>query len=182
MQDFTQHYDLVRNCVQGDRRAQLELYRTYNRAMYNICVRMMGNREEAEDVLQNAFIDVFTKMHTFRFESSVGAWIKRIVVNHCINGLKKRRIDLVDLGDALANQPDQTYEPIETEGEVQKIKQAIQQLPDGYRVVFSLYCLEGYDHREISQILSISEGASKSQYSRAKKRLNQMLTKKSQVG
>ena len=182
MQDFTQHHDLIKSCAQGDRQAQRSLYRAYNRAMFNICLRMMGSREDAEDVLQNAFIDIYTKIHSFRFESSVGAWIKRIVVNHCINALKKRRVNFVDLGDSLANQPDQSYQPLDTSDEVRKIKQAIQQLPDGYRVVFSLYCLEGYDHREISQILNISEGASKSQFSRAKKRLNQLLIAKSQAG
>ena len=182
LQDYTQHHDLVRDCAQGDHRAQLELYRTYCKAMFNICLRMMGTRQDAEDVLQNAFIDIFTKIETFRYESSVGAWIKRIVINHCINELKRRRLSFVDLSDSIVNRPDQEYAPVENSEEIQKIKSAIQQLPNGYRVVFSLYCIEGYDHREIAQILDISEGASKSQYSRAKKKLNEILIGKYKVG
>ena len=143
---------------------------------------MMGTRQDAEDVLQNAFIDIFTKIETFRYESSVGAWIKRIVINHCINELKRRRLSFVDLSDSIVNRPDQEYAPVENSEEIQKIKSAIQQLPNGYRVVFSLYCIEGYDHREIAQILDISEGASKSQYSRAKKKLNEILIGKYKVG
>ena len=182
MQDYTQHHNLVRDCTRGDRRAQLELYRNYSKAMFNVCYRMMGAREDAEDVLQNAFIDIFSKMDSFRYESSVGAWIKRIVVNHCINELKRRKLNFVDLPDTLANYAAVEYLPQDNSTEVRKIKNAIQQLPNGYRVVFSLYCLEGYDHREIAEILQISEGASKSQYSRAKKKLNKILIDKAEVG
>jgi len=182
LQDYTQHHNLARDCARGDQRAQLELYRNYSKAMFNICLRMMGAREDAEDVLQNAFIDVFAKMGSFRYESSIGAWIKRIVVNHCINELKRRKLDFVDLPDAISNRADIEYLPEDNSVEVRKIKNAIQQLPNGYRVVFSLYCLEGYDHREISDILQITEGASKSQYSRAKKRLSEILISKSEVG
>lgn len=163
--------------MKGSRPAQLELYRAYQKAMFNICLRMMGSKQEAEDVLQNAFIDIFTKISTFRFESSVGAWIKRIVVNQCINALKKRKYTWVELPDSLAEQSNQEYEPADHQSEVQNIKAAIKQLPAGYRIVFNLYCLEGYDHREIAQILEISEGASKSQYSRARKKINEILVK-----
>ena len=182
LQDYTQHHSLARECARGDQRAQLELYRHYSKAMFNICMRMMGAREDAEDVLQNAFVDIFAKMGSFRYESTIGAWIKRIVVNHCINELKRRKLELVDLPETISNQPASEYLPIDNSAEVRKIKNAVQKLPNGYRVVFSLYCIEGYDHREIAEILQISEGASKSQYSRAKKRLSEILTSKSEVG
>lgn len=144
--------------------------------MYNICLRMLRNEADAEDLLQNSFVDVFSKLDTFRFESSVGAWIKRIVVNNCINHLKKRRLTLEELNDQLHGRPDE--EPDEGNGlelNPEVVNRAICALPEGYRVVFSLYLLEGYDHKEIAQILGISEATSKSQYSRAKKKLREML-------
>lgn len=170
-----QHYDIVEACKRGDRTAQFELYKLYSRAMYNICVRMLGSAENAEDALQNSFVDVFTKLDTFRFESTIGAWIKRIVINNCINALKKRRLEFSELMDN-AQMPADT-DPSVSEGflNVPAIQKAIQQLPDGYRTVFNLYALEGYDHEEIGQILGISEATSKSQYSRAKARLREVL-------
>jgi len=91
--DYTStHRDIVEACKQGKRTAQFELYRLYAKAMHNICLRMVRNELDAEDLLQNSFIDVFSKMHTFQYKSSIGAWIKRIVVNNCINFLKKRKL------------------------------------------------------------------------------------------
>ncbi|NJN35694.1 MAG: RNA polymerase sigma factor [Saprospiraceae bacterium] len=145
--------------------------------MYNICLRMTGTVENAEDALQNAFVDVFTKMDTFRFESSVGAWIKRIVVNTCINLLKKRRMSFDELNEGLHNALVETAEnTLDSELlNVEMIQKVIFQLPEGYRVVFSLYALEGYDHEEIGEILGIGETTSKSQYSRAKAKLRDIL-------
>jgi len=162
--------------MRGDRQAQFELYRLYSKAMYNICLRMLRNDMDAEDLLQNSFVDIYGKINTFRFQSSIGAWIKRIVINNCINFLKKRRLEVV----SLENQHDDRWdepEPINSDLplKVKDIKSAINQLPDGYRVVFNLYTLEGYDHKEIAEILQVSEATSKSQYSRAKKRLREML-------
>lgn len=143
--------------------------------MYNVCLRMVRNEEDAEDLLQNSFIDVFTNLGSFRFESSIGAWIKRIVVNNCINFLKKRRLVFSELHDNLTGMPDDAPEPTEYPLSVEAVHEAINHLPDGYRVVFSLYLLEGYDHQEIGQILGISEATSKSQFSRARKKLKEML-------
>ena len=168
------HRDLVERCKQGNRQAQFELYKLYSRAMYNVCLRMVKNETDAEDLLQNSFIDVFSKLHTFRFQSSVGAWIKRIVVNNCINFLKRRKVYFEELQshhqDLRAESP-----PEEPRLNVESINRAIMQLPDGYRVVFSLYMLEGYDHKEIGQILGVTEATSKSQYSRAKSKLRDLL-------
>jgi RNA polymerase sigma-70 factor (ECF subfamily) len=131
---------------------------------------------DAEDLLQNSFVDIYGKINTFRFQSSIGAWIKRIVINNCINFLKKRRLEIV----SLEHQHDDRWdEPEPTDSnlslKVKDVKSAISQLPDGYRVVFNLYTLEGYDHKEIAEILDVSEATSKSQYSRAKKKLREML-------
>jgi RNA polymerase sigma-70 factor (ECF subfamily) len=176
-----QHYHIVEACKRGDRKAQFELYRLYSKAMYNISLRMLGSVENAEDVLQNSFIDVFSKLDSFRFESSVGAWIKRIVINNCINYLKKRRLEFSELTDNNAVVPTEDYSSgsvfsaSDSPLDVAKIQNAIQQLPDGYRVVFTLYAMEGYDHEEIGSILGVTEATSKSQYSRAKAKLRDIL-------
>ena len=169
------HRELVEDCKSGKRQAQFELYRLYSKAMYNICLRMVRNDLDAEDLLQNSFVDVFTKLHTFRFQSSVGAWIKRIVVNNCINFLKKRRLEIQELNDQIAEKPIPEEEDIKPPYTVESINHALLKLPDGYRVVFTLYMLEGYDHKEIAEILSISEATSKSQFSRAKKKLRELI-------
>lgn len=175
MDDATQtHRDLIDRCREGRREAQFELYRLYSRAMYNTALRMVQNPHDAADLLQSTFVEVFTKLDTFRHESSVGAWMKRITVNKCINFLKSRRLNLQELtvlNDRAAEEPE--HEPPHLS--VDRIHRAINNLPDGYRVVFSLYAVEGYDHEEISQILGISEATSKSQYSRAKARLREIL-------
>lgn len=174
------HRDIVEECKRGNRQAQFELYRLYAKGMYNICLRMVGREGDAEDLLQNSFIDVFTKLHTFRYQSSIGAWIKRIVVNNCINFLKRKRIYFEDLSNAYEYElSTHDNEPGGGQVNVEAIKQALFQLPDGYRVVFSLYSLEGYDHKEIAQILNVTEATSKSQYSRAKKKLKELLHNRS---
>lgn len=176
------HFSIVEACLRGDRHAQFELYRQYSKAMYNVCLRMVRSESDAEDLLQNSFIDVYSKLGSFRFESSIGAWIKRIVVNNCINFLKKRRLQLEELNERYQAIPDQNGDDADTGWlTVDTVNKAIYRLPDGYRVVFSLYALEGYDHEEISQILGISVSTSKSQYSRAKQRLQELLREKVKV-
>lgn len=143
--------------------------------MYNICLRMVKQEQDAEDLLQNSFVDVFTKLHTFRFQSSIGAWIKRIVINNCINHLKRKRMFMEELQERHAQTEEPSYNDEAGGLKVEKVKRAMMDLPDGYRVVFSLYLLEGYDHKEIGQILGVTEATSKSQYSRAKSKLRELL-------
>lgn len=173
--DATQtHRDLIERCREGRRDAQFELYRLYSRAMYNTALRMVRHPHDAEDILQSVFVEVFTKLESFRYESSIGAWMKRITVNKCINFLKSRKLALTELtanhdrAEVIEYQQDPVWS-------VEKINKAIEGLPDGYRVVFSLYAVEGYDHEEIGQILGVTEATSKSQYSRAKARLREIL-------
>lgn len=169
------HREIIESCQHGNRQAQFELYKYYNRAMFNVCLRMLGNEHDAEDVLQVSFVQIFKKIDTFRFESAIGAWIKRIVVNNCINFLKKRKIKFSEW-DTKIDPVDESYEPpAPTDMRVEHIKAAMSQLSDGYRTVFSLYALEGYDHQEIGMILGVSEATSKSQYCRARKRLKEIL-------
>ena len=170
---------LVDACKSGDRNAQFRLYQQYSRAMYNICLRMVRSDADAEDILQNAFVDVFTKLDSFRYQSTIGAWIKRIVINNCINFLKKRRLDTLQWDDVeyeVHENGDHAFDDESRDEEnLVAVKRAMLALPDGYRTVFSLYLLEGYDHAEIGEILGISEATSKSQFSRAKKKLLEMM-------
>jgi len=170
------HRDVVERCKHGNRQAQFELYRLYSRAMYNLCLRMLRNEQDAEDVLQRSFIDVFSHLDSFRYQSSVGAWIKRIVVNNCINHLKRNKIHIEELEPRHVPVEDEPVTLVEDDMDVYRIKRAVSQLPDGYRTVFTLYLFEGYDHQEISEIMGITEATSKSQLSRAKQKVKQILT------
>jgi RNA polymerase sigma factor (sigma-70 family) len=168
------HAPLIEECRKGNSRAQFRLYNQYSKAMYNLAYRILNNREDAEDILQETFIECFRNLGSFRFESTFGAWLKKILVNKCINQIKKKKIDLT-LCESL---PSDVYEEEENEPvyDTGKIFKGIEKLPDGYRIILTLYLLEGYDHSEISQILGISESTSKSQYSRAKEKLRKIIT------
>lgn len=173
------HKELIEASKLGDNRARRQLYELYARAMFNICHRMMNTREDAEDVLQEAFVHAFSKLGSFRYESTFGAWLKRIVINTCINAINKRKVDLMLTDDLYyygdkSDESDSEQLPLS----VKDIEAAMQQLPDGGRMVFSLYLLEGYDHVEIAQILGITESTSKSQYMRAKRKVYDILKEK----
>ena len=166
------HKDLIERSKRGDSRSQYELYKLYSKAMYNTCYRMMNGTEDAEDMLQESFSDAFTKLSTFVYKSTFGAWLKRIVVNNCINELKRKKPEL-EFCEEIPH-----YESVDQESRgltVDQIKKAMVQLPEGSRLIFSLYLLEGYDHREIASILKVSESNSKSQYMRAKRRVKEIL-------
>lgn len=171
------HREIIELSKVGNQKAQFHLYKLYSKAMFNICYRMLKNREEAEDLLQESFCDAFMKLNSFRYESSFGAWLKKIVINKCINSINKRKVKLVfpeSLGDMDRKEEEVVdYEDIHMD--VMKIQKAVEQLPDGYRIIFSLYALEGYDHSEIAQIMDISESTSKTQYLRAKQKIKELL-------
>jgi RNA polymerase sigma factor (sigma-70 family) len=170
--------ELVVQCLRGDRQAQKRIYQLYSKAMYNVCLRMVGNQDEAQDVLQDAFVSAFRHLSTFKAEATFGAWLKRIVVNTAIQHLKRKRIDFV----ALEPKHNPASEPEPYQGdpdsgayEVRAVQAAVLALPDGYRNVLTLYLFEGYDHAEIGDILGITESTSKSQFNRAKARLKAIL-------
>ena len=171
------HAELVNECRTGNRKAQFELYKLYATAMYNVALRIVNDDAEAEDVLQEAFLDAFNRIADFRQETTFGLWLKQIVINRSINYLRKRKVELVSLDEVdIADEPN--YDESETVLKVEAIKAAMNELPDGYRVVLTLYLFEGYDHEEISHILKISENTSRSQYLRAKRKLNSLLETK----
>lgn len=179
MDNTKQHIlnDTIEKAKRGDSKSMHYLYNQYSKAMFNICVRMTNSVEDAQDILQEAFIDIFQNIKTYSYQATFGAWIKRIVINRCINELKKNKVELVyDLAEKQAVDDEVDYSNIDFK--VENINKAILNLPDGYRLVCSLYLLEGYDHKEIAQILNVSESTSKSQYMRGKKRLKDMLSSK----
>lgn len=170
------HREVIELSKQGNPKAQYQLYQLYAKAMFNICYRMMNNRTEAEDLLQEAFTEAFKMLDSFRYESNFGSWLKRIVINKCINEIKRRKIDLQYFDEV---QHIETAEEDNTEYRaglsIDNVKRAMEELPKGSKIIFSLYLLEGYDHKEISQILNISESNSKSQYMRAKNKVKEYL-------
>lgn len=128
---------------------------------------------DAEDVLQTSFVDVFNNLKYFRNDSTIGAWIKRIVINNCLNHIRKNKVIIEDISDHEYEIPDDEVVP--QKYDIKAIQAAIMNLAEGYRVVLNLYLLEGYTHEEISEILGISISTSKSQYSRAKKKLKDII-------
>jgi RNA polymerase sigma factor (sigma-70 family) len=169
------HDDVIAQCLEGDSGAQHQLYNLYAKAMYNICYRMTNDVDEAADVLQEAFISAFNNLGTYKGTASFGAWLKKIVVNKSINHIRSKRMNLVPLDEA-EPVPQEVVNDEDLYLDIERIKSSIKLLPDGYRIVFSLYLLEGYDHKEISQILGITESTSKSQYNRAKAKLRKLLS------
>ena len=151
----------------------------HNLSRFNAALRITGDYAEAEDVLQESFLSAFRELSSYKGDSSFGAWLKRIVVNKSINCLRQRRLALVPLGEQHHEAPADTAasspeDEADAHYRADVLRRCIQELPDGYRVVLSLYLLEGYDHLEIAGILGITESTSKSQYSRARVRLREL--------
>jgi RNA polymerase sigma factor (sigma-70 family) len=141
--------------------------------MYNVCLRMVGDPADAEDVMQEAFLNAFRKIDTYEGKVSFGAWLKRIVINRSLDYLKKRHVKFVEVNERSAGWEEGDGDCCEVD--VKLIRNAIQSLPDGYRVVLSLHLIEGYDHDEISQILNITNSACRTQFMRAKNKLKEIL-------
>ena len=161
---------LVEKSKNGDRASQYKLYQLYVDAMYNVAMRMLGSKEDAEDIIQESFMDAFKNLNSFRYASTFGAWLKRIVVNKCINFLKMKKIPITTLEDHEFHLTEEITPDIKNL-DIEKIKKSINLLPKGFKQVINLYLIEGYDHIEIGEILGIATSTSKSQYHRAKKKL-----------
>ena len=164
---------LIQGSIKGDPLMQKELYFKYMPAMYNRAVRMLSDTELAKDLTQEVFTQVFKDLHRFRGDSTLGAWIKRITINKCLNFLKvERRMSIVPMAENFEKEEEEV--PV-SEFNVKKVHEAIKTLPQGCRTVFNLYLLEGYQHDEIAQILDISVSTSKTQFRRAKRLLQEQL-------
>jgi RNA polymerase sigma-70 factor (ECF subfamily) len=170
------HNELIALCRDGNRDAHYRLYKLYSKAMFNVGFRITGNDEDAEDALQEAFVSAFRNLHHYRGDATFGAWLKRIVVNKAINIVKRKKHEPIPENDRWDVAEEGEQEDYKEGLTVDRVKHAINQLPDGYRAVLSLYLMEGYDHEEIAGIMGISESTSKSQLNRAKSKLREILT------
>jgi RNA polymerase sigma factor (sigma-70 family) len=166
--------DLIKGCMEGNRRMQEELYRRFSPRMYAVCLRYAGNAEEAEDILQEGFIKIFKKLDSFRSEGSFEGWVRRIFVNTAIEHFRRKRY-LLPVTEKEENTIEGKYTSVLDDLGAKDIMALVQELSPGYRTVFNMYVVEGYTHREIADILGISEGTSKSQLSRAKVILQDMV-------
>lgn len=172
------HQQLIDLCKKGDTKAQFELYKLYARAMYSTCLRIVGDTFDAEDVMQEAFFKAFDKINTYRNEVSFGAWLKRIVVNSSLDFIKKSKVDQVPLDSAYGIKSDDELANFEPKS-VEQLKWGIAKLPEGYRAIISLFYFEGYSHDEIAELLGITSSTSRSQLTRAKQRLFDILKQNS---
>ncbi len=166
---------MLAGSVKNNAAAQEAFYERFSPRMLGVCYRFAKNREDAEDMLQEAFIKIFTQLHQYRNEGSLEGWVRRIIVHTCINVLKKNKkfSDTVDLVYANEFYTKEDYVPSIIQAK--QIVECIRMLPLGYRTVLNLYAIEGYSHKEIGEILEIGESSSRSQYTRAKSMLEGIL-------
>ena len=169
---------ILQGCVHNQPVAQRELYNRFSPKMLAVCYRFAHNREDAEDMLQEGFIKVFSQIHTFQNKGAFEGWIRRIIVHTCINHLKKNKrfnesVDIVHANGILVRE-----ESVPSIVQAKQIVECIRLLPIGYRTVLNLYAIEGYSHKEIAEMLDIEESTSRSQYTRAKQMLEEILLKK----
>ncbi|MFC2115818.1 RNA polymerase sigma factor [Bacteroidota bacterium] len=169
------HQDLIDRCRKGDREAQFSIYGLYYKAMFNTCLRIVKDPGEAEDIMQESFLSAFEKIGTYSGTVSFGAWLRKIVINRSLDSIKKQKLSFDTLDERAAGNIsiDETQEDFTRD--IRMIREAILKLPDGFRIVLTLYLLEGYDHEEIGQILNISSSTSRSQYTRARQKLIEIL-------
>jgi RNA polymerase sigma factor (sigma-70 family) len=167
----TEHSDLVEQCKKGDDKAFRELYRLYARAMFNASMRILNNRDEAEDVLQESFVAAFRHIRSFEEKASFGSWLKRIVINKSLDALKKQKKVFIPLNDLDIAEEEEPAEENRLTYDAVTLQKGIDSLPDGYRIILTLYLFEEYSHKMIAEKLNITESTSKSQYLRARKKL-----------
>ena len=169
---------LLQGCLQNKAAAQKELYEKYSYKMLSVCYRYAHNREDAEDMLQEGFIKVFSQIHTFENRGALEGWIRRIIVHTCINILKKNKKFNESVELIHANTVQGREDAIPSIIQAKEVIECIRLLPIGYRTVLNLYAIEGFSHREIGTMLDIEESTSRSQYTRAKTMLEGFLYKK----
>ncbi len=171
-------HQLIEDCRANNRKAQLKLYNRYCDGMFIVASRFLKNSAEAEDAMQEAFVKAFTKLHQYSGEVTFGAWLKRIVINKCLDSLKAKKLEYVALNEQLLEKVEdddaQDWQIDDGIG-IGEVKTEIQELPEKYRYPLMLYLIEGYDHEEISEILKISQIASRTLVHRGKKKLQEKL-------
>lgn len=168
--------ELVAGCLRNDKASQEYLYKKYASKMFGLCIRYSNTREEAEDVLQEGFIKVFDKIDRFKHEGSFEGWIRRIMINTALKSKDKRKLKYENAGLDHVQEPKYDSKVLGEMGR-RELMDIINKLPEGYRVVFNLFAVEGYPHKDIAEMLGISEGTSRSQYSRARQTLIKIIEK-----
>lgn len=169
-----EEHKLIKDCLNHRREAQIALYQRYNKAMFNSALRILGNRQEAEDVMQEAFIAAFARLETFDGKATFGSWLKKIVVNKSIDALRRNRSGLFDDIDVIQNAPD---DDIPEENDVvyqitpEKIHDIMKEMKESYRLILSLHLIEGYPHDQIADMLGMTYANVRTRYSRARKML-----------
>jgi RNA polymerase sigma factor (sigma-70 family) len=169
---------ILQGCLKNNAVAQKALYQKYSAKMLVVCYRYGHNREDAEDMLQEGFIKVFSQIHTFENRGALEGWIRRIIVHTCINHLKKNKRFNESVDIIYANSVQVREENIPSIIQAKEVVECIRMLPMGYRTVLNLYAIEGFNHKEISTMLDIEESTSRSQYTRAKAMLEDILVRK----
>ena len=169
------HQTIINQCKNNDAKAQMQLYNLYCKAMFLIAYRYVKDRFLAEDVMQDAFIKAFKNIDTYKNEVAFGAWLKRIVINQSIDYLKKNKLDLVSINDEIITITEDENWQIDCEISADEIVDKIKLLKEKYRLVLSLYLIEGYDHQEIAQVLNITENTSRTNLLRGKRLLREHL-------
>ncbi|MFZ0491139.1 MAG: sigma-70 family RNA polymerase sigma factor [Salegentibacter sp.] len=169
-------HQLIEACKQNSRRAQSKLYNKYCEGMYFVALRFMKDSMEAEDAMQEAFIKAFQKIHQFTGEVTFGAWLKRIVINKCIDKLKAKKLEFTALNEQVMGTVEEEDDWHIDDGiGIEEVKKQMEELPEKYKYPLMLYLMEGYDHEEISQILNITQVASRTLVHRGKKKLQEEL-------
>ncbi len=164
------HHGLIKQCKKGQQKAQMQIYKLYYKAMFNTSLRIVKSGADAEDIMQDSFLDAFRKIEQYSEEGSFGGWLKRIVLNNSLDFLNKRKPHS-ELIENLEIVEDTEIHDEELEIKLKDVKHALKEIKDEYRIIISLYLFEGYDHEEICEILGISYNLSRTRYSRAKKKL-----------
>jgi RNA polymerase sigma factor (sigma-70 family) len=162
------HQKLVKDCLKGKPGAQRQLYELFAETMMGVCYRYTKSVPDAEDVLQEGFVRVYSKLHLYRFEGELGGWIRRIMVRTALNYLKQNKRYQHDLAFPEEHLHPVSQDRADVKIHTRELAEMIRQLPVGYQTIFNLHAIEGYTHVEIGQMLGISEGTSRSQYSRAR--------------
>lgn len=175
--------DVVEKCKANDRNAQLKLYRQYCDGMYVVAMRFVNNANDAEDILQDSFVKAFQKLHQFKGEVTFGAWLKKIVVNKCIDFLKSKKQHLVSLDETYMNPVVEEDWTVDDGISIKLVKEAIDKLSEKYKYVVLMYLVEGFDHKEIAQVLDITETTCRTRLLRGKGQLKELLkTKRYETG
>lgn len=174
---------LIQKCQENDYSAQLMVYNLYKDMMYNTSYRIVRSREDAEDIIQECFIKAFQKMHQIKEEVSLGAWLKRIVINSSLDRVRKKKKETwIEETRVLDSEPEESEMEAYSEVSVEHIKECMNQLKEKYRIILVLYMVEDYNHREIGELLNIKESTVRNQYRRGKSQLLDLLKKTSGNG